>query len=194
MCGVYKPTNVISISYGLQENALPVYYQKRQCNEYLKLGLQGTSIFLASGDTGVGGYPGGSLGAESYYGCLGPDDTVFSPTQPNSCPWVTNVGATKVYAGKTVFEPESAAYDPDPSFNYSSGGVSEDHLPFIYQARIQADNLLGLLQHLHRPYLPARFHLHLLQRPQPAVSLLLRRQLPQRHQRRGVQPQWARHP
>lgn len=34
-CGVYKPTNVISISYGGQEFDLPAYYQKRQCNEYV---------------------------------------------------------------------------------------------------------------------------------------------------------------
>lgn len=32
-CGVYKPTNVISISYGGQESDLPPSYQKRQCNE-----------------------------------------------------------------------------------------------------------------------------------------------------------------
>lgn len=128
MCGVYKPTNVLTISYGEQESDLPAYYQQRQCNEFLKLGLQGVSIFVASGDTGVGGYPGGLPGEGPLYGCLGPDDTVFSPTQPNSCPWLTNVGATKVYEGKTVFEPESAVLDEDPGFNYSSGGVS-DHKP-----------------------------------------------------------------
>jgi len=87
MCGVYKPTNVISISYGEQEQDLPAYYQQRQCNEFLKLGLQGVSIFVASGDTGVGGIPGD--GAPN--GCLR-NGTVFSPTQPNSCPWLTNVG------------------------------------------------------------------------------------------------------
>lgn len=32
-CGIYKPTNVISISYGEQEQDLPAYYQERQCNE-----------------------------------------------------------------------------------------------------------------------------------------------------------------
>jgi tripeptidyl-peptidase-1 len=135
MCGVYKPANVITISYGEQEADLPAYYQQRQCNEFLKLGLQGTSIFVASGDTGVGGYPGGSTGEGPYYGCLGPDDAVFSPTQPNSCPWLTNVGATKVYEGKTVYDPESAVLDEDPGFNYSSGGVS-DHLFDPLHARI----------------------------------------------------------
>lgn len=32
-CGVYKPTNVISVSYGGQEADLPASYQQRQCNE-----------------------------------------------------------------------------------------------------------------------------------------------------------------
>ncbi|KAH8821627.1 peptidase S8/S53 domain-containing protein [Xylogone sp. PMI_703] len=108
MCGVYKPTNVISVSYGGQEADLPAYYQQRQCNEFLKLGLQGHSILYASGDDGVAGPP----GDDSDNGCLGPDATVFSPAWPNSCPWLTNVGATKVYPGHTVFEPESAVVDP----------------------------------------------------------------------------------
>lgn len=69
-CGVYKPTNVISISYGgkycclagtqgavadadlvtEQEDDLPTNYQQRQCNEFMKLGLQGVSVVIASGD------------------------------------------------------------------------------------------------------------------------------------------------
>lgn len=128
-CGVYKPTNVISISYGEQEQDLPAYYQERQCNEFLKLGLQGVSIFVASGDTGVGGIDGDG----SANGCLGPNATIFSPTQPNSCPWLTNVGATKVYPNRTVFEPEIAVNDPDEG--YSSGGGFSNIFPIPdYQA------------------------------------------------------------
>jgi tripeptidyl-peptidase-1 len=52
-CGVYKPTNVISISYGEQEDDLPTNYQQRQCSEIMKLGMQGVSIIVASGDSGV---------------------------------------------------------------------------------------------------------------------------------------------
>jgi tripeptidyl-peptidase-1 len=58
-------------------------------------------------------------------GCLGPDLNIFNPTWPNTCPYVTNVGATKVYPGKTVYDPESAVYDPAGhpySVNFSSGG------------------------------------------------------------------------
>ncbi|KAK0805019.1 hypothetical protein LTR75_007450 [Friedmanniomyces endolithicus] len=117
------PTYPDPNGYGEQEQDLPAYYQKRQCNEFLKLGLQGVSIFVASGDTGVAGIPGDG----SANGCLR-NGTVFSPTQPNSCPWLTNVGATKVYPGRTVFEPESAVVDlpghPYHSAFSSSGGFS----------------------------------------------------------------------
>jgi tripeptidyl-peptidase-1 len=49
----------------------------------MKLGLQGTSIFIASGDSGVAGRP----GQENE--CLGPNAKVFSPDFPANCPWVT---------------------------------------------------------------------------------------------------------
>ncbi|ESZ95141.1 hypothetical protein SBOR_4473 [Sclerotinia borealis F-4128] len=121
MCGVYKPTNVVSTSYGEAEIDLPEYYMKRQCNEYLKLGLQGHTFLYSSGDFGVGGVPGDAT--ES--GCLGPNQTIFNPQFPVNCPYVTAVGATKVYPGHTVFEPESAANDlagQPYSRAYSSGG------------------------------------------------------------------------
>ncbi|KAK5112826.1 hypothetical protein LTR85_011160 [Meristemomyces frigidus] len=123
-CGVYKLTNVISLSYGGQEADVPIAYQKRQCNEYLKLGLQGISFLFASGDAGVGNYP-SPYGDDGATGCLGPQGDIFNPTWPNTCPYITNVGATKVYPGKTVYEPESAVYDPAGhpySTNFSSGG------------------------------------------------------------------------
>lgn len=33
MCGVYKPTNVISMSWGKAERSFSVNYQMRQCDE-----------------------------------------------------------------------------------------------------------------------------------------------------------------
>ena len=85
-CGTYKPANTISISYGEQEIDLPAGYQQRQCNEFMKLGLQGVSIFVASGDTGVAGV------TEREYpnGCIGANGNVFNPTNPNSCVYLTS--------------------------------------------------------------------------------------------------------
>ncbi|GAM82590.1 hypothetical protein ANO11243_005720 [Dothideomycetidae sp. 11243] len=121
-CGVFKPTNVISISYGQEEHDLPAAYQQRQCNEFLKLGLQGVSIFIASGDDGVAGRPG--EGHASANGCIGQNGTVFSPAEPVTCPYLTSVGGTKVMPGKTPFDPESALIHENKSPNdpYSSGG------------------------------------------------------------------------
>ena len=73
-CGVYQPPNVISLSYAGLENMVPYAYQKRQCNEYLKLGLQGVSLFFSSGDDGAGP-------------CAA-HDRVFVTGQPNGCPYV----------------------------------------------------------------------------------------------------------
>jgi tripeptidyl-peptidase-1 len=78
MCGTYQPTNVISISYGVAEVDEPANYQLRQCNEFMKLGLQGHTILVASGDYGVAANPGD--GGE--IGCLGDDQKVFSPENP----------------------------------------------------------------------------------------------------------------
>ncbi|KAF4625803.1 hypothetical protein G7Y89_g12366 [Cudoniella acicularis] len=116
-CGVYKPTNVISISYGFQESDLPYYYQQR----FLKLGLQGVSVFLASGDNGVSGRP---YLPPVGNGCLG-DGTIFSPNFPNTCPYLTNVGATKVNKNQTVYDPETAVVDLEGGTwgnPFSSGG------------------------------------------------------------------------
>ncbi|PQE05979.1 protease S8 tripeptidyl peptidase I protein [Rutstroemia sp. NJR-2017a BBW] len=122
MCGTFVPTNVISLSYGGQEFDLPISYQKRQCLEYMKLGLQGVSFLFASGDSGVSNYPGDIDGPT---GCIGPNLNIFNPTWPGTCPYVTSVGATKVYPGYSVYDPESAVYDPAGhpySVDFSSGG------------------------------------------------------------------------
>lgn len=42
-CGVFQPPYVLSVSYAGQENQVPMAYQARQCNEFMKLGLQGVS-------------------------------------------------------------------------------------------------------------------------------------------------------
>ncbi|KAJ0426609.1 subtilisin-like protein [Aspergillus carlsbadensis] len=95
MCGVYKPTNVISISYGVAESSLPVRYMRRQCLEYMKLGLQGVSVVMASGNDGV---------ATSF--CMGTDRKVFSPDFPATCPYVTAVGSTLLPPGGDAHRPK----------------------------------------------------------------------------------------
>ena len=81
---MYKPTNVISISYSGSESGFPDYYMKRQCNEWMKLALQGTTIVMSSGDSGVGG---------TF--CNGASGKILEPNFASTCPYVLSVGSTE---------------------------------------------------------------------------------------------------
>ncbi|KAH6681702.1 peptidase S8/S53 domain-containing protein [Halenospora varia] len=126
-CGVFKPTNVISASYGQAEADLPLNYTKRQCNEFMKLGLQGHSILTASGDYGVASFPGDG----QANGCLGPKGTIFNPQYPGNCPYVTSVGGTQLYADQTVLDPESVLHVNlgGTAVNFSSAGGFSNYFP-----------------------------------------------------------------
>lgn len=140
-CGIYAIPEVLSISYGTPEITIPEAMQRRQCMEFLKLGLQGTTVTVASGDYGVGS----SLGFQLHFngsGCLRPGEqnhpvhsldqngTVFSPYFPASCPYVLTVGGTQLKADQTVGDAETAMHLPGiyaPSirntvWQFSSGG------------------------------------------------------------------------
>jgi tripeptidyl-peptidase-1 len=54
-CGEENATYVISSSYGYNEADLTPFYEMRQCNEYLKLGLQDVTFLYSTGDNGVAG-------------------------------------------------------------------------------------------------------------------------------------------
>ncbi|KAF7586002.1 hypothetical protein BBP40_009725 [Aspergillus hancockii] len=112
-CGVYKPTNVISVSYGGAEADLPIAYQRRQCQEFMKLGLQGVSVVVASGDSGVQGRG----GSPTPSGCLGKDGKVFAPDFPATCPYLTTTGGTYLPPGADVHEHQEQA-----TTSFASGG------------------------------------------------------------------------
>ena len=126
-CGIYKPTNVISASYGEAESDLPINYSKRQCNEFMKLALQGHSILVASGDYGVASAPGDPQAS----GCLGPTGKIFNPQYPNNCPFITSVGATQLYADQTVLDAESVMQTNlgGTAANFSSSGGFSNYYP-----------------------------------------------------------------
>ncbi|KAF2152152.1 putative alkaline serine protease AorO [Myriangium duriaei CBS 260.36] len=125
-CGVYKPTNVISISYGEQEDDLPTNYQQRQCNEFMKLGMQGVSVLVASGDSGVAARGTDDGNAD---GCLGKGQ-IFNPDFPASCPYLTAVGATYLPPGASANGDQEVAVTRFPS----GGGFSNIYDQPSYQA------------------------------------------------------------
>ncbi|KAK3691244.1 hypothetical protein LTR37_018776 [Vermiconidia calcicola] len=82
---------VISTSYGDDEQTVPESYAKRVCSGFAQLGARGVSVLFSSGDFGVG--PDGAC-----YSNTDPDMRIFLPAFPAGCPWVTAVGGTKGFA------------------------------------------------------------------------------------------------
>jgi tripeptidyl-peptidase-1 len=121
---------VISISYSSIEDLLPNNYQYRQCNEYLKLGLQGVTVVISSGDSGVA----------SHLGCIGSNEeptvgTIFAPSFPQTCPYLLTVGGTELRRSDPSAPPvaweilEEVATTQFPS----GGGFSNIHAVADYQ-------------------------------------------------------------
>ncbi|KAK8034228.1 hypothetical protein PG993_009223 [Apiospora rasikravindrae] len=86
MCGAYKPAKVISFSYSTGEANLPPNYVRRQCNEFMKLGLQGTTFVFSSGDYGVATTP-GDISPSGCTSASGQNGTIFTPQMPMGCPY-----------------------------------------------------------------------------------------------------------
>lgn len=81
---------MISTSYGDDEQTVSRAYAQAVCNEFAQLGARGVSLLFASGDAGVG--------ADGT--CYSNTDNTtyeFLPSFPNDCPYVTNVGGTRNY-------------------------------------------------------------------------------------------------
>ncbi|KAJ7843350.1 subtilisin-like protein [Mycena olivaceomarginata] len=126
-CGIIPPPHTVSISYAQDEVTISTASAMRQCTEYGKLGMMGTSVFYSSGDNGVAGNGGVCLDST-----LQPveNGTVFNPSFPSTCGFVTAVGATQILPGNTVNDPESACEE----VIFSGGGFSNIFPLPSYQA------------------------------------------------------------
>ncbi|KAL7943618.1 peptidase S8/S53 domain-containing protein [Trichoderma barbatum] len=92
---------VITNSYGDEEQTVPQAYAVRVCNLIGLMGLRGISILESSGDEGVGA------------SCVATNSTTpqFNPIFPATCPYVTSVGGT-------------VSFNPEVAWDGSSGGFS----------------------------------------------------------------------
>ncbi|OCH85123.1 family S53 protease [Obba rivulosa] len=103
------PPQVLTTSYGFDEDTVTGSLAINLCNAYAQLGARGVSVLFASGDGGVSGGHSKSC-------------TTFLPVFPASCPFLTSVGGT------TGIAPETAA-------DFSSGGFSNYFTIPSYQAK-----------------------------------------------------------
>jgi tripeptidyl-peptidase-1 len=102
---------VISTSYGDDEQTVPFSYATAVCNGFAQLGARGISLFFGSGDSGVG-TPGDCVAND------GSNKSTFLATFPSTCPFITSVGATKLI-------PEVVAIDG----SFASGGGFSRYFP-----------------------------------------------------------------
>ena len=160
-CGVFPATKVISISYAQNEADLTIRYEKRQCMEYLKLGLAGTTVVYASGDQGVAGAQNKCIDLKNRRFTNGTDGA-FNPTFPASCPFVTSVGATQIRPGATVFDEEVAC----ETRIFSGGGFSN----FFPLPDYQADAVKSWFKNHPPPYGADRFNNSQMTRGIPDIS------------------------
>eukprot|EP00697_Spironema_sp_BW2_P009776 gnl/Spiro4/2477_TR1193_c1_g1_i1.p1 gnl/Spiro4/2477_TR1193_c1_g1~~gnl/Spiro4/2477_TR1193_c1_g1_i1.p1 ORF type:complete len:568 (+),score=155.92 gnl/Spiro4/2477_TR1193_c1_g1_i1:43-1704(+) len=101
-----SPPLVHSISWGSSEAGAAAYDSAtmiRTNTEFMKMGLQGLSVLVASGDGGTGNT--GLLGCKQ-----------FDPSWPASSPFVTTVGGTYLTS--------SASTDTETAWSGSGGGFS----------------------------------------------------------------------
>ncbi|KAI0344587.1 family S53 protease [Trametopsis cervina] len=91
------PPQVVTTSYGENEQDISRAMANTLCNTYQQLGARGVSILFSSGDGGVAG--------SQTTRC-----TNFLATFPSGCPFMTSVGATTGV--------------PETSASFSSGGFS----------------------------------------------------------------------
>lgn len=83
---------VISISYGIEEQNILRSFATRLCRSFAQLGARGITVLVISGDHGLAGFQ----AIESTKQCLSSaKSTAFLPIFPASCPWVTTVGGTQ---------------------------------------------------------------------------------------------------
>jgi len=115
-------------------------YAGRQCLEYLKLGLQGTTVVISSGDSGVGENDGcivAGTDTTGFNAITSPDGTIFNPDFAASCPYVTSVGSTYLPPGANVVADAEISTTRFPS----GGGFSNFFLTPAYQVEAVANYL-----------------------------------------------------
>ena len=119
----------------------------RQCTEYGKIGLAGTTVLYSSGDFGVAGFGNVCL---TENGTETADGTRFNPSFPSGCPFVTSVGATQVNPNSTVFQPEGAC----EQVIFSGGGFSNIFSIPSYQK----EQVASFLKRHPPPFTSAQFN------------------------------------
>ncbi|KAK2057836.1 Pro-kumamolisin [Colletotrichum caudatum] len=96
-----KIPQVLSISYGDDEQTVPIEYATRVCNLVGMMGLRGVTVLESSGDTGVGATCRANNGSDAVQ---------FTPQFPASCPYITAVGGTQAFGPEVAWRGSGSGF------------------------------------------------------------------------------------
>lgn len=126
-----NPPLVNSISYGAVEPSLPKSVVNAFNTEAMKLGVQGVTITVSSGDDGVA----------NFQARQSPSSCGYNPSFPASSPYVTAIGATQGPESGTT---EIACSHPTGGLITTGGGFSTKFTAPAYQTAAVAAYFAGL--------------------------------------------------
>ena len=92
----------------------------------MKLVLQGVTVVISAGDSGVGSFPGDG-GWET--GCAGENGNVFFPSFAATCPYVLAVGSTELDKAKSNCSSASRPLPERSTARFPSGGGFSNYFP-----------------------------------------------------------------
>jgi tripeptidyl-peptidase-1 len=127
---------VISTSYGDDEQSVPRSYATTVCGLFAQLGARGVSLLFSSGDYGIGA-------DGTCYSNDGKDTPTFLPVFPASCPYATAVGGTRNLPEIVVYNPESPYISGSGFSNYFTRPSYQDGVvpPYISRLNGKHDRL-----------------------------------------------------
>ncbi|KAJ9130333.1 Subtilisin-like protein [Pleurostoma richardsiae] len=144
---------VITNSYGEDEQTVPLEYATRVCNLIGIMGLRGVTVIESSGDTGVG------APCQSNDGKATPQ---FTPQFPATCPYILSVGGTQSYAPEVAWDDSSGGfsnyfaqpwYQTDGVSTYLSSVISEEtRLYYTPFANFSGRAFPDISAHSHWPF------------------------------------------
>ncbi|RFU35037.1 hypothetical protein B7463_g1305, partial [Scytalidium lignicola] len=127
---------VISTSYGDDEQSVPKSYAERVCQSFAQLGARGITLLFSAGDGGLGGATNATCITND-----GKNTSTFLPAFPASCPYVTAVG------GVMDFEPQVSVFraSSDNHSFYAGGSGFSNYFPRpLYQDAVVPQYVKGL--------------------------------------------------
>ncbi|KID93730.1 family S53 protease-like protein, partial [Metarhizium majus ARSEF 297] len=128
-----NPPTSVSTSYGAEEQYLSSNYLDRICNEFMKAGSRGISVFFSSGDFGVGGN--GEQNRRAGFYALFPASCPYISSHFSAPTWQSN--DTTAYARNNLDSSYNGYYNPTGR-GYPDVALVGEYYDIVLDGAVQA--------------------------------------------------------